>query len=151
MEETYRFFTTLRVRFNETDGQGHVNFAWYLNYFDVALIEYLRAIGYDYSQMLEDGFDMFYVDAHAAYLSPAYFDEVLRLHCRVGKIGNASMRFDFLVKGEQDGRMVSTGEIVVVLVDRLTKQKVSVPNHLRAAVNTYQSFTNEEQLEVQAR
>ena len=36
MTDLYPFSTTIKVRFNETDAQGHVNFAWYLNYFDVA-------------------------------------------------------------------------------------------------------------------
>src|SRR3972149_7467778 len=74
MTDLYPFSTSLKVRFNETDAQGHVNFSWFLNYFDVALIEYLRALGYSYNQMLEDGLDMLYIDAHAAYASPAYFD-----------------------------------------------------------------------------
>ena len=97
MADLYRFSTPLRVRFNETDAQGHVNFAWYLNYFDVALIEYLRALGYSYNDMLEEGFDMLYIDAHTAYKSAAYFDEILQVRCRVGKIGNTSLRFDFQV------------------------------------------------------
>lgn len=150
MEETYRFFTTLRVRFNETDAQGHVNFAWFLNYFDVALIDYLRALGYSYSRMLADGFDMYYVDAHASYLSPAYFDEILRMHCRLGRIGNTSMRFDFQIIAEQDGRPVSAGEITVVLVDRATKQKASVPKKLREAAQAYESSPEEQRLEAKA-
>ena len=58
MIEPYRFSTKIRVRFNETDAQGHVNFAWYLNYFDIALIEYLRTLGYSYNDMLAEGLDM---------------------------------------------------------------------------------------------
>lgn len=131
MIEPYPFFTTLRVRFNETDAQGHVNFAWYFNYFDVALIEYLRSTGYSYQHMLESGLDMVYVDSHAAYLSPAHFDENLRVHCRAGKIGNTSLRFDFQVFGEAEARLIATGEITVVIINRHTRQKASVPDELR--------------------
>jgi acyl-CoA thioester hydrolase len=138
MDDAYRFYTQLRVRFNETDAQGHVNFAWYLNYFDVALIEYLRALGYSYNDMLEEGFDMLYIDAHTAYKSAAYFDEVLRVHCRVGMIGNTSLRFDFQVFGEAGEREVAVGEIVVVIAKRDTYQKTRVPDRLRRSIEAYE-------------
>lgn len=47
MSELFRFFTSLRVRFNENDLQGHVNFGQYLFYFDMGATEYMEAIGYD--------------------------------------------------------------------------------------------------------
>lgn len=138
MTEAYRFHTPIRVRYNETDSQGHVNFAWYFNYFDVALIEYLRDLGYSYTDMLADGVDMLYIDAHSAYKSPAYFDEILRIHCRAGKIGNTSLRFDFQIFGEVDGRQVASGEIVVVIAGRDTYEKRLVPQRLREAVEAFE-------------
>lgn len=144
MNGPYRFFTALRVRFNETDLQGHVNFAWYLNYFDVAITDYLRNLGYSYQQMSDDGLDMLYVDAHASYRSSAHFDETLRVHCRLGHIGNSSMRFDFQVYSDADERLVATGEITVVMVEADTRQKVIVPDHLRQSVALYESGRTEE-------
>lgn len=138
MIEPYRFSTNIRVRFNETDAQGHVNFAWFLNYFDIALIEYLRTLGYSYNDMLAEGLDMLYVDAHAAYHSPARFDEVLRLHSRLGKLGSTSMRFDFQIYGDEDQRLVATGEITVVIAQRQTYRKAPIPARLRQAVATYE-------------
>lgn len=139
MSEPYRFYTPLRVRYNETDAQGHVNFAWYLNYFDVALIEYLRSLGYSYDDMLSEDLDMLYIDAHCAYKSAAYFDEILHLHCRAGKIGNTSIRFDFHILSEADERQVASGEIVVVIARRDTYQKAPVPDRLREAVEAYET------------
>ena len=138
MADLYRFSTPLRVRFNETDAQGHVNFAWYLNYFDVALIEYLRALGYSYNDMLEEGFDMLYIDAHTAYKSAAYFDEILQVRCRVGKIGNTSLRFDFQVFDDAGEREVAVGEIVVVIAERHTYQMTPVPDRLRETIEAYE-------------
>lgn len=133
-EKPYPYHTTFRVRFNETDVQGHVNFAWYLTYFDVAVIEYLRSLGYSYQQMLSDGVDMLYVDSHVSYRSPAYFDEILRAHCRIGRIGNTSLRFDFQIFADQDGRLVATGDITVVMAEPETWVKLRVPEIFRQAV-----------------
>ncbi|HSF82967.1 MAG TPA: thioesterase family protein [Anaerolineales bacterium] len=138
MIEPYRFSTELRVRFNETDAQGHVNFAWYLNYFDIALLAYLQTLGCAYTQMLEDGLDMLYIDAHAAYHAPAYYDDLLRIHCRIGRIGSTSMRFDFQIFNPSAGRLVAKGEITVVFARRNTYEKLRVPDAIRQAVSAYE-------------
>ncbi|UCH60538.1 MAG: acyl-CoA thioesterase [Anaerolineales bacterium] len=139
MIQPFRFYTDLRVRFNETDAQGHVNFAWYLNYFDIALLAYLHTLGYSYSQMLQDGQDMLYIDAHAVYQAPAYYDDLLRIHCRIGKLGNTSMRFDFQIFKPTVEHLVATGEITVVCAQRDTYEKLRVPEVIRQAVAAYES------------
>lgn len=132
--QPYRYFTTLQVRFNETDLQGHVNFAWYFNFFDVAVTRYLASVGYSYQEMRDAGLDMFYVNANASYHAPSYVEEMLHIHCRVGHIGNSSMRFDLQIFAEEDERLVATGEIVAVWGDPDSKERIRVPDHLRQAI-----------------
>lgn len=139
MTQLYRYYTRLQVRFNETDLQAHVNFAWYFNYFDVAITGYLSTLGYSYHQIRAAGLDMFYVQANATYYASSYFEEQLRIHCRLGHIGNSSMRFDFQIYSETEDRLVTTGEIAAVMADPNTKQKIRVPDSLREAVEKYES------------
>ena len=76
MAEKYRFYYPLKVRFVETDAQGHVFFGHYLTYFDVGLTEYMHAIGFSYQDLLAMGLDMFYVALDCQYHGRAFFDEV---------------------------------------------------------------------------
>jgi len=134
----YRFCTPVKVRFNETDLQGHVNFGHYLFYFDAALTEYLQAIGYSYQHMLEAGVDMLYLESHCNYKSPAHWPEVLDVHARIGHLGNRSIRFEFDVRAQSDGRQVATGHIVAVTVARAGRDPAPIPASLRAAVEAYE-------------
>ena len=59
MESHFKFFAPVRVRYVETDMQGHVFFGNYFTYFDMGLIEYLRAVGYKYNDFLGEGVDFF--------------------------------------------------------------------------------------------
>jgi acyl-CoA thioester hydrolase len=111
-----------------------VNFAQYLNYFDVGLIEYLRAIGFSYQRMSAENVDMLYVDSHASYHAPAHFDDELQIHCCAGKVGNSSVRFDFQIFNKTKNRMTAKGEITVVMADRKTFQKMRVPENFRQAL-----------------
>lgn len=138
MQEPFKFYTPVRVRFNETDLQGHVNFGHYLFYFDIGVTDYLKAIGYSYPQLNADGLDMLYLEAQARYLSSSYFDETLNVHTRIGRIGHSSMRFEFLAIAAADGRAVTEGHIAVVLIEQGTHRKRRVPDRLREAAASYE-------------
>ena len=49
----YTFFYPFRIRYSEIDGQSIVYNSHYLTFFDTAIIEYLEAIGYDYTHIVE--------------------------------------------------------------------------------------------------
>jgi len=143
----YKFYHPLRVRYIETDAQRHVFFGHYFTYFDVALIEYMRAIGYDYQKdMVASGVDMFYVEASCQYKGRARFDDLLHVHTRIGHIGNTSFTFEFAIYKHFDqaqckqpaDELIATGKIVAVAVDVETEQPVRVPDGLREAVAQFE-------------
>ena len=139
MENHFRFFTPIKVRYIETDMQGHVFFGHYFNYFDLGLVEYLRAVGYDYNDFLNEGVDFFYVEAHCQYKGRAFFDETLHIHTRTGNIGNKSFTFEFSIFEEPSGRPIATGHIVAVAIDKETRDPVRVPDRFRKAVADFEN------------
>lgn len=143
IHEPFKFSTPVRVRFNETDLQGHVNFGHYLFYFDIGVTDYLRAIGFSYERMAAEALDMLYGESQTRYLSSAYFDETLNIHTRIGRIGNSSMRFEFQAIAAKDQRRVAEGEIGIVMIRRGTRDKVRVPESLREAVARFESTEGE--------
>jgi acyl-CoA thioester hydrolase len=134
-----KFFASIKVRFNETDLQGHVNFGQYYFYFDVGATEYMEAIGYDYATMLKDDVDLLYAESHCNYKSTAKWAEVLRVHTRIAHLGRRSVRYEFDVRAENDGRQVAIGHIVAVAAQRGTWAEREVPEGLRRAVEKYES------------
>ncbi|MGD8915475.1 MAG: thioesterase family protein [Syntrophobacterales bacterium] len=130
----YRFFHPIQVRFIETDQQGHVFFGHFLTYFDVALTEYLKAIDYSYDKFLEAGVDFYYVESLCQYSDRAFFDEILHVHARVGKIGNSSFTFEFSIFESESERFIANGHIVAVAVDPSTSKPIRAPESFRQAV-----------------
>jgi acyl-CoA thioester hydrolase len=139
IQQPYKFFTSIRVRFNETDLQGHVNFGQYYFYFDVGVTDYLKVIGYSYQQMHDDHIDMLYLESQARYISSSYFDETLNIHTRIGHIGNSSMHFEFQAIAANDGRAVAEGHIAIVMIQYGTRQKIRIPDRIRDAVEKYEN------------
>lgn len=139
MENRPGFFYPVKVRYIETDMQGHVFFGHYFTYFDVGLIEYLRAIGFNYNDFLQSGVDFFYVGADSQYKGRAFFDETLHVHTRVSDIGNTSFTFEFAIFEEKTDRSICTGHIIAVAVDNDTRKPVRVPESFRKAVLEFEN------------
>jgi acyl-CoA thioester hydrolase len=140
----HRYFLPLSVRYVEVDSQQHVFFGHYLTYFDLALVGYMRAVGYAYQDMMAAGVDMFYVHASCDYEGRARFEDLLRVHARIGHVGNTSFTFEFAVY-KQPGKdaspeeeRIATGKIVAVAVDVETEEPIRVPDALREAVARFE-------------
>jgi acyl-CoA thioester hydrolase len=135
--EQFRFFHPLRVRWAEVDRQGIVFNGHYLTYFDVAITEYWRAIGFPYPDaLLTHGCDTFVKKATVEYHAPAGFDDVLDVGVRVARIGRSSMRFVLEIYRGQE--LLIEGEIVYVNADPATRKPTPVPDSLREAIRTYE-------------
>ena len=139
MSDRFKFYYPIKVRYVETDAQGHVFFGHYYTYFDVAMMEYMRAIGFSYQDLLKNGMDLLYVESLCRHQAPAYYDEVLNVHSRIGNIGKSSLTFEFTIYKEDSDQLVVTGHIVAVNVDKDTRQPMRVPDALRQAVQEYES------------
>ena len=80
----FHYSHRLRVRWSEVDRQGVVFFGNYLNYFDVAMTEYMRDLDYPYPQgLLARGTDLQVIKAAVQYASAVRFDDLLALHTRL--------------------------------------------------------------------
>ncbi len=88
------FIWNVRVYYEDTDAGGIVYYANYLKFFERARTEWLRAIGVNQHQLLQEHGVMFVVkNVSADYHAPAKLDDVLKLTLRIEKLGRASIVF----------------------------------------------------------
>lgn len=138
MSDKFKFYHPIKVRYVETDAQGHVFFGHYYSYFDVAMMEYMRAIGFSYQDVLDEGMDLLYVESLCRRQAPAYYDDVLDVHTRISNIGNSSLTFEFATYKEQTDELVAAGHILAVNVDKEDRRPMRVPDALREALRQYE-------------
>jgi acyl-CoA thioester hydrolase len=135
MREEFWFHFPFRVRYSEVDAQAVVFNAHYLTYFDTAITEYFRALGYDYlGEVARTGVDFHTVKSVVEYKAPIRFDEDIEVGVRVEKIGRSSINLALAIfaKGSDDLR--ATGEIIWVATDQKTHQSVAVTEDLRTLI-----------------
>jgi acyl-CoA thioester hydrolase len=126
------FTLYLRVRYGECDAQKVVFNSRYGDYVDVAVNEFLRALGYQ-DQLLSGDLDFQLVKQTTEWRAPARFDQVLAASVAATRIGTTSFTFttEFRIAGDE--QIICTVETVYVMVDAHTLAKKPIPDDIRAA------------------
>lgn len=106
----------IRVRYQETDGQGHVHHANYLAYFELGRTEMMRARGHAYQDLEAAGLFLVVAEISCRYFQPARFGDVLTLCTTTVKAKGARVVHEYtLLRGDQ---MLAKGSSTVGCVDR---------------------------------
>ena len=135
MREEFWFHFPFRVRYSEVDAQAVVFNAHYLTYFDTAITEYFRALGYDYlGEVARTGIDFHTVKSVVEYKAPIRFDEDIEVCVRVARIGRSSINLALAIFAKDSHDLRATGEIIWVATDQKTHQSVAVTEDLRALI-----------------
>ena len=133
--QDFRFSTELRVRFSETDAQGIANNAVYLNWFEVARVAYLARFPGGYRGLIEQGVEATTVETYVRYRAPCRFDDLLRIHTRVGELRGARFRFEYLVRRiSEPEATVAEGWTAHATVDAQALRPIRVPAWLAEAI-----------------
>lgn len=121
--------TTVTVRFHEVDMLGVCNNAVYINYFEHARLEYVKAAGLiPKGGIFSDGKLFFMVRNEINYRDHAFYDDELEIYSRISYIKNSSFGFDHLIVKKKTGQIIVDGKGVVVYVDPKTRKSTSLPD-----------------------
>jgi acyl-CoA thioester hydrolase len=127
----FTFSARTRVGFSDTDAQGIVYYGRYNPYFDLARVEYLRAL----DLLHRDGPGEFVMRANdVEYFAPAVFDDEIDVFVRVSRIGSTSITFQFAAYREPDDVLMVTAHQTMVYIDLAERKKRAVPDDFRAKV-----------------
>jgi acyl-CoA thioester hydrolase len=106
----------IKVRYYETDAQGFVHHANYFPYFELARVEQLLALGYDYAQLERDGILLVVNKISCKYHRPSKFGDTLRLAIRT--VRSRGARIDHEYRVYRGNELLAEGESTLACIDR---------------------------------
>jgi acyl-CoA thioester hydrolase len=129
------FSHRLRVRYPETDQQGCVYHSRYLEYFDVAMTEFFRALGWNYPDLVAAGCDPSLVETHVVFKGPARFDDEVDIAVRSLRVGNSSFVLSFALSRPNEAAVLVSGQTTYVNIDAATSRPRPLPPPIRTALS----------------
>jgi acyl-CoA thioester hydrolase len=111
--------SSVRVRYAETDQMGITYHGVYFVWFEVARVDFIRARGVSYRDLEEkEGLRLPVIEAHARFLKPSYYDDLLEIHARLTDLSGARIGFEYEVRREGTEGALATGHTGHAAVDR---------------------------------
>ena len=132
----FKWFSTVTTRWMDNDVYGHVNNVIYYSWFDTAVNQFLIANGVlDIENSPVIGL---VIETQCNYFAPLAFPDRIAIGIRVAKLGNSSVRYEVGVFREDEEKVSAQGHFVHVYVSRETRRPVSLPDNLRAVLQSIQ-------------
>lgn len=123
------FSWPVRVYYEDTDSGGVVYYANYLKFMERARTEWLRAMGFEQSALLNEHHVIFVVRSVAIeYLKSAVFDDLLQVTARVEHVGRSQIIFKQAVEKND---VLARAEVKIVCVNGETFKPVKIPDAIR--------------------
>lgn len=92
------FWTSFRVRYQESDQMGVVYHANYLNWFEIGRTQMIREMGFTYRGMEEEGVLLPVVDLDIKYRQPARYDDLVTVFTRMTAFSPLRIHYEYEVR-----------------------------------------------------
>ena len=124
---------TVRVRYQETDQMGFVYYSNYFVYFEMGRIEFLRNLGFSYSELEKENIFLAVIDAHCKYKAPARFDDLLVIKTWLSKMKYARVEFCYEIRREGEEKLIAEGSTVLACLDENRRPR-TIPDKIKKAI-----------------
>ena len=129
------FLWTVRVYYEDTDAGGVVYYANYLKFMERARTEWLRAFGFEQTELASrDGIAFVVRSAAIDYLNPARFDDRLQVTVELIKVGAGQI--DVAQSVLRGGELLARATIKIVCVSARTLRPQRIPRRLATRIRT---------------
>jgi acyl-CoA thioester hydrolase len=119
----------IRVRYAECDPMGYLHHSKYFEYFEMGRTELLRAAGFRYRDLEEQGVLFVVAKTACTFRRPARYDDTVKLQVRIIRQGRA--RIDHEYKILRDGVILCEATTTLACVDR-TGHPIAIPEDIAA-------------------
>ena len=106
-----------RVRYAETDAMRIVHHSSYVVWFEEGRSEYMRQLGFPYTELERMGLYLAVTELRARYLRAARYDEEVVVETMMKDLRSRGLTFHYRVLRGADGVLLAEGETVHVCID----------------------------------
>jgi acyl-CoA thioester hydrolase len=125
----YSFSTTYRVCYADTDQMGYMYYGNYARLYEIARVEMLRNLGISYKDLEVKGIGLPVYENYSKYHAPAYYDDLLRIDCRIDTLPSARIVFNYKIF-KTDDFLIHEGKTTLVFMNLQDQKIMRVPEEV---------------------
>ncbi|PLW82552.1 acyl-CoA thioesterase [Kineobactrum sediminis] len=124
---------SIRVRFSDTDAQGHLYFANYLVYADEVAGFYMESLGLNAMNPQQAPCFIFTVNINCDYVGECKAYDNVTVGVGYTRLGTSSAELAFLLQLTDD-TILARGSLTQVFVDKESRNPMPIPGSFREAI-----------------
>lgn len=117
-------FTDIRVLYAHTDKMGVVNNVRYFEYFEAGRNDFLRKLGYPYTELEKNNYGLPVIEAFSKFFSGAKYDDVIAVNTILKDIPTVRFKINYRVFLSE--KLIAEGYTVHSFVN-MAKMKAAKP------------------------
>ncbi|KEO83615.1 acyl-CoA thioesterase [Tumebacillus flagellatus] len=127
----FRFYSLIKVRFAETDMNGHMSHVSPIIYMEQARAEFMEQLNIFTPEILMRERKTFVLASQSIdYKAQAYYNERLRIYLRVSRIGSSSLDMEYAIVNEETNLLCCNARSTVVFFDAKAQKSTPLPADL---------------------
>lgn len=137
--DSFKYKTTIEMRFTDLDMMGHVNNAVYFTYMEIGRSKYWEhAIKWDWHKT-----GVVIGQASIDYLFPVLLNDKISMYIRTSRIGRSSFDLEYLLIKNENGKEITCarGKTVCVAFDYQSRQATPIPENERNKMIAFEQIT----------
>jgi len=119
----------VKVRYAETDQMGVVHHGNYAQYFEIARLDWLLALGISYKSMEENGVMLPVYELNTKFLKPAVFEDELKIEVKLKELPSVKITFEYLIYNQNE-ELLTKAYTTLVFMDAKTKKPIRCPQYI---------------------
>ncbi len=128
---SFPYTGSIKVRFADTDANGHTYFGSYLVLADEVTSEYWEELGWNFAELHRQAYLTFMVNANIDFVSECLAGDWLDVGVRFNRMGNSSVSLEYEMTNRRTGDIAAKGTYTSVFVDRETRKSCPIPEFFR--------------------
>ena len=128
------FSEIVKVRFSDTDSQGHLYFANHLVYADEVAGYYMEALGFSAMNPQNAPCFIFTVNINCDYLDECKAFDDVRVEVGYSRLGKSSADVAFELYRAHDNVQLAKGSLTQVFVEKESRKAAGIPESFRKAI-----------------
>lgn len=134
--EGFKHSIEIQIRFSDIDRLNHVNNACYLNYIELARVNYFNTVFKNYIDWSKEGFVI--ARTELDYLEPIFLTDEVHCYTRITKVGTKSVTIEnLLIKNKNQLAAKCIG--ILVAMDYELNESKKVPTKWLELLNLFEN------------
>ncbi len=121
--------TFIKVRYAETDQMGVVYHGNYMQYLEIARIEWLNGLGISYKSMEENGVMLPVYNIDITYKKSAQFDDLLKVVVTLRKLPTVRIIFDYKIYN-QNNELLTIASTELIFMNSVVNKPIRCPAYI---------------------